>query len=173
MCRGALSSFRLGRRTCVATQSLEPSSLGSQTTAVQSHIAALKDPQPRPQYPRAGGFHKGSRERKGHCLLLQTEDSCPEATFSAPSPSLMIQIVQAFSLMPQGWRAHLPDAVPRIVGQQTQLQRKALVTHPHLLCQESGLFLTPFPGPLRHYLDSGPRIEVKQVTTGDCPQWKH
>lgn len=109
MCRGALStwtlsSFRLGG-TCVATQSLQPFSLGSQTTAVHSHMAALKDPQPRPQSPRAGGFHKGSHERKGHCLLLQTEDSCPEVAFSALSPSLMIHVVQAFSLMPQGWRA--------------------------------------------------------------------
>lgn len=47
--------------------------------------------------------------------------------------------------------------------------KKALVTHPHLLCQELGLFLTAFPSPPQHYLDSGPRIEVKQVTTGDCP----
>lgn len=85
-----LGSFRLGE-ACVATRSLQPFSLGGQFPAVQSDMTTLRDTQLRPYSPGIGGFHKGPRERKGHCLLLKTEHSCLEPQDGT---------VQAFSLMP-------------------------------------------------------------------------
>lgn len=88
-----LGSFGLGE-ACVATRSLQPFSLGGQFPAVQSDMATLRDTQLRPYSPGTGGLHKGPRERKGHCLLLKTEDSCLESLLEPQDGT-----VQVFSLM--------------------------------------------------------------------------
>lgn len=91
-----LGSFGLGE-ACVATRSLQPFSLGGQFPAVQSDMATLRDTQLRPYSPGTGGLHKGPRERKGHCLMLKTEDSCLESLLEPQDGT-----VQVFSLMPLG-----------------------------------------------------------------------
>lgn len=58
-----LGSFRLGE-AFVATRSLQPFSLGGQFPAVQSYMAPLRDPQPRPHLQELVGFIKGPMREK-------------------------------------------------------------------------------------------------------------
>lgn len=68
----------------------------------QSRVIWL--PSPGYNLPELVGFIKGHMREKDTACCYRQKTAVRKPPFLSPPPSLMIQVVQAFSLMSQGWR---------------------------------------------------------------------
>lgn len=141
-------------------------------------MATLRDTQFRPYSPGTSGFHKGPRERKRHCILQKTEDSCLERSLEPQDGT-----VQAFSLISLGMGSVTstgccPPGLWAIKSSSKEkLQPPTLTFSPGAGASSTPSFShsqapggssSPCPTS-RNPLDSGPRMKAKQVTHRTLP----